>query len=82
MFNMVGQGSPWLRRHLQPASVKKLAAVKGSPAADVVQPLGQLAHQRDSGSRGAATVTLLFALVPGVGDGILLNPTENDWPRQ
>jgi len=48
----------------------------------VVQPLGHLAHQCDGRSRGSATVSLLFALVPSVGDGILLNPTENGEPQE
>ena len=41
---------PWLRRHLQTASVEELAAVEGAATTDVIQALGQLAHERHGGS--------------------------------
>ena len=51
MFNMGRPNNTMLRRHLQTAGVEELAAVEGAAATDVVQPLGQLAHQRDRSSR-------------------------------
>ena len=62
-------------------NIEKLATVEGGAATNVIQGLGQLAHKRDRRARGAATVPLLFALVPGIGNGVGLNPAKDRKPQ-
>lgn len=62
------------------ANIEELAAVEYGAAADMEECLGELAHQGHGGARGAATITLLLALVPLVGDRVLLDPAMDGEP--
>jgi hypothetical protein len=63
------------------ANVEEFAAVEGGAATDVIEGLGELAHERDGCARSTATVSLFLALVPGIGDGVGLNPAKDGQPK-